>query len=305
MKVVVGKSIKALGGILLVLVVLAAIRMGVSDESKPEAPNADVAYEKLSQEEQDLLDTQVTQPRGDMPLEDRRDTRYGVLQVTKTNEGEQLAFNGEAVDLSAKSMGLGPALRYGNSDLLLLQMAYDGTACPFAYTLVTVRDGGKYELARLGSCSDLYQVTERPGMLVVRIGDEAFFADGNSVQKVPVLKAIAEEAADEIDNPITQTSNIFQPLAQPDMKMYRWCGKLERAELDDAKAQTLLVGTGNERYWFVAASFGKFDVRSEFPSMRLNARICVTGRYLGNHELKMASGGVNTIPVLTIFRLSN
>lgn len=305
MKGVVDGSIKVLGGILLVLIVVAAIWMGRSDKSDQEVPGADVAQESQSQEEQDPQDFQVTPPLGDMPLEERRETRFGVFQVTKTTDGEQLTYNGEALSLSAKSMGLGPAFRYGDSDLLLIQMAYEGAACPLGYTLVTVRDGGKHELTRLGSCSDLYQVTERPGKLVVRIGDEAFFADGNGLRKVPVSEAVAEEASYEIDNPSTQVTNIFQPMVQPDMKMYRWCGKLERAELDDPKIQTLLLGTGNDRYWFVAASFGKFDILSEFPSLRLNTRICVTGRYLGNQEMKANSGGVQTVPVLSIFRLSD
>lgn len=302
----IGKHTKVFGGIFLAVIVLALIRVGLSDKGLADEPGASTQAAS-SQEEEDSLDTQVSPPNGELPLEERRATRYGTIEAKRTESSSQVFFDGKALDLSASSVWLGPVYRYASSDLLIARTELEGAACPFFHTLITLKEGGQHELSPLGECSDLIQVTERPGKLVVRVGAEAFFADASSVRKVRVSDAIAEEAAFEADNPNTSMANVIRPLVQADMKMYRWCGTLAQAELDNPKAQMLLVSVGNDQYprGFIAASFGKYDIRSEFPSLRLNAGICATGRYFGNQESTTASGKTITVPVLTITRLSN
>jgi hypothetical protein len=302
----IGKSAKVIGGIIFAVLVFAMVRAIFSANEQEEGITPST-QSTTSQAEEDNLDTQISPPNGDLSLEERRTTRFGVIEVQKTEQGAQVFLNGKALDLSAPTVWLGPAYRYGSSDFLIARTVLDGAACPIFHTLINVKEAGAIELSPLGECSDLIQVTERPGKLVVRVGGEAFFADASGVRKVKVSDATAEEAAHEVDHPSTSLTNVLRPLVQPDMKMYRWCGKLERAELDNPKAQALLVSIGNEQYQhgFIAASFGKFDIRTEFPSLRLNSGVCVTGRYLGNQESSTATGKTIAVPVLTIFRLSN
>lgn len=302
----ISRSAKVLGGIFFAYLAFVAVRAIFSGNEQEEGSNPPTEA-TTSQAEEDILDTQISPPNGDLSLEERRATRFGVVEVQKTEQGAQVFLDGKALDISAPNVWLGPTYRYGNSDLLIARTVLDGAACPIFHTLINLKEGGTIGLSPLGECSDLIQVTERPGKLVVRVGGEAFFADATGVRKVKVSDATAEEAAHEVDNPSTSLTNVLRPLVQPDMKMYRWCGKLERAELDNPKAQALLVSIGNEQYQhgFIAASFGKFDIRTEFPTLRLNSGICVTGRYLGNQESASAAGKTIAVPVLTIFRLSN
>ena len=235
-----------------------------------------------------------------------RNTRYGALEVLSGDDFEnQLLFKGSALaidDLNAYSLSLGPVWRIGDSDLLLAQIGSGGTACPASFILLVAKPDGFFHSKQFGDCSDLVRATQRSSKVILRIGAQAFSVDPNGVRPIRVTEAQAEEAEAEIDSPDSDLSNVFRPLIQPDMKMYRWCGILEQANFEDPKNAVFLVALGSREYKFYAIS-SREEQWSNLP-IRIGGQFCVVGRYAFNSDARTVLGVPRTLPGLAAFRIS-
>ncbi|WP_298854159.1 hypothetical protein [uncultured Aquimonas sp.] len=284
-----------------------------SPQPKVEGAVVDSTVQKsdeLSIEERNRLEdeasSQVDPLTESLDTDTSRETQFGTIEVA-VNDGDvqQLLFEGSLLTIDGiegHSLRLGPVWRYGDADLLLVELGSGGTACPSSFVLLIAKAEGIFHSKPFGSCSDLVRPTPRDGGVVLRIGFEAYFASADGVRQIRVADALKQEQAFEIDNPSENLNSVLRPLVEADMKVYRWCGLLEQANLDDPKNAVFVVALGNPQFKFYAVSFKEENWRGQ--PIRIGGHICVTGRYFTNIEAETVLGVRKTLPALTVFRIS-
>jgi hypothetical protein len=73
----------------------------------------------------------VNPPDKPLELAKRRETKHGTFEVADASEIEQqIRFNGNPIDIKDRYVGLGPAFRLGDADLLIIQTSSGGSSCP-------------------------------------------------------------------------------------------------------------------------------------------------------------------------------
>jgi hypothetical protein len=230
----------------------------------------------------DFSGLDVSPPEKTLAVAKRRQTQHGTFEVIEASETEeQIHFNGSPIGIKDRYLGLGPAFRLGESDLLLIQSSSGASSCPAMFLLLVSDDKGLHVSNPFGDCSDLIRVTPRRQTLIVRIGSKAYMAGTQGVSSIPISKAVDEELAAEIDHASGDNTSVLRPLLKPDQKVYRWCGILEQATpgtSDSLYKFAYIVAVGDYRY--AATSSQDAD------DLGIGGPVCVTGRLRGECSLR-------------------
>lgn len=96
-------------------------------------------------------------------------------------------------------------------------------------------------------------------------------------------------------------TNALRPLVEPDMKLYRWMGVLERMD-KQGKSTTYVVALGDPQFKFgvVAGDLAEVDV----SGLRIGGQIVITGRYISNFDYVTVLGVPKTAPLLAALKIS-
>ncbi len=88
-------------------------------------------------------------------------------------------------------------------------------------------------------------------------------------------------------------TNVIRPLVEPNKKLYRWCGILERADKDETLS-SYLITLGDRRTRFMVFAGKEARTMLAFSGeLRIGGQICAAGYYSANAQL-----GGKTVPVL-------
>ena len=289
--------------------ILATILFNASDdqhlETSPRATAQAAASASTSgpqpQIDDDSWAWNINPPKERLQIGSSLEAQRGTFKVVEISANEQqLSFNNEPIDIKSRQVGLGPAFHIGKTDLLIVQTSSGDPTCHAMFLLLISDDKGLHASNPFGDCSDLIRILPRGSNLMIRIGKTAFLAGTQGVKKIPVPKALDEELADEIENPLADMTSIFRPLLKADMKVYRWCGLLEQAIPLPNKNENrfaYIIKVGNE--WRFSASSSQ-----DVEDLRIGGQICVTGRYIDNFQYETVVGEQRSMAMLAALRVS-
>lgn len=272
---------------------------------KENAPTSTASVAPLSEEE--MADREDDLMAGIKPLtktldtKKERTTRYGEVSVVKKDGMlEEVFYQGIPVGIVDHLVGLGRVIKDGDTDLMMVEMQSGGTACPASFVLLKVKPEGVSLSEPFGDCSRLARWVARPGNLVIRVGNKAFFANAEGIRRVRVSDALHEELQASLDSPRTDTMNMIRPLVNADKEMYRWCGTLKEADMNDPKADSFVFKQVD--YYFAGIASNK-DTARGLP-LRVGGFVCVTGVYINNLPYETVMGEKRVMPLLAIHRIT-
>lgn len=115
----------------------------------------------------------------------------------------------------------------------------------------------------------------------------------DQVVEKAVVKKLDEQVYADAAKASEDYTNVIRPLVEPDNKLYRWCGILERADKDEAFS-SYLIAMGDRKTRFLAFAGKEARTMKAFSGeLRIGGSICIAGSYSGNHEL-----GGKSVPIL-------